>query len=298
MQRRYVTNNSQRRLGAHTAPNPLKLRRPSKYISDIIIPAHEPKPRFVRLPQAQKPVVKIVTRSKPKKKFASRTSLANVAIVLVLIMTGFLGYFAYQYKQAVQKVEAQPLSMEPEVVEAGATDEKAESQAVTAPANVNVSEAKPKAAPYTPKPNQPVKVLIPKIKVDAYISPVGDGKSGSMVVPSSTWVVGWYNKMASPSDNTGVTVLNGHVHGLTQKGVFYYLKDLKEGDTVTVVEGSGNKYNYKVVSSKVYKAGEIGGDLYSAISSKPGLNLVTCTGKVNKAGDGYEDRLVVYTERE
>jgi len=219
----------------------------------------------------------------------SRKALANTLVVFAVMMSGVLGLMAYKYHVAIQKVEAHPLEQGAEVVPAEQDD-------AVAPNTSNVSEKPVATGSYKVATDVPYKISIPKLKVSATITGVGITKNGAMNVPGNIWQVGWYKTSAKPADNTGVVVLNGHVHGPTQPGIFANLKNLKAGDTVTVTEGSGKTYNYKVVSSQTFKAGEANDSLMqSASPTKQGLNLVTCTGTIRDSE--YQDRLVVFTER-
>lgn len=274
---------------------------PAQYISEIVIPAKSTNPRFVRQYRAgasQPPLAKHTkaTRSTAKvkrsKKANTKAHIANITVMLAMLLTGALGYFALQYKHAATAIQTKPAE---EMVAFDSTQNN--DSPTPAAVNIKLDESKPKAQPRKVAPHQPARIKIPSLGTDTFVIPLGNDKSGAMDTPKSTWLVGWYDKSSSPSDESGVTVMNGHVFGPSQKGIFYNLKQIKTNDTIEITNGDGTVYTYKVVKTAVYKAGDIGGDLYSAISDKPGLNLVTCTGKVNKAGDGYEDRFVVFAER-
>jgi len=230
-----------------------------------------------------------------KKRIGKNTRLtANVLIAVAVVMSGIMGSMMYKYHLALQKVEAQPLesSESAEAPQAAAAGPAAATTAglgeVKAPVTGGGGGKLPAATPY--------KLSIPKLKVSASITGVTTTKTGAIGVPGNIWQVGWYKSSATPADNSGVVVLNGHVHGPTQPGIFANLTKLTNGDLVTVSDAGGNTYNYKVVSKQTIKAGEAGDEvLQSGSATKQGLNLVTCTGKIVE--DKYQDRLVVYTER-
>jgi sortase A len=89
----------------------------------------------------------------------------------------------------------------------------------------------------------------------------------------------------------------GHVSSWTNDGVFYNLKKLKAGDTITITRGDNTTYNYQVVSVKIYPYNNV--DMEQVLApidaSKPGLNLMTCTGQVIKGTSEFNERLVVFT---
>lgn len=92
-------------------------------------------------------------------------------------------------------------------------------------------------------------------------------------------------------------LIDGHVHGPIEPGVFADLKKLKPGDEVKIERGDGQIFTYQVVDSKTYPAESVdmGAALRSAQSGRPGLNLITCTGKLDRATNSYKERLVVFT---
>ncbi len=230
-------------------------------------------------------------RTRRSGKLVHRT--ANVLIALTIIMSGVMGVMVYRYHLALQKVEALPLQ--------AAVDGTSDASPPTAgPASsANLSEAKTAGSTVSANrlaPGTPYKISIPKLKVSGPIISVGVTKSGAMNVPSNIWQAGWYKTSAKPSENTGVVVINGHVHGPTQPGIFANLIKLKAGDAITVTDAGGTTYNYKVDSSQSFKAGEANESLMqSASPTKQGLNLVTCTGQIKDSE--YQDRLVVFAER-
>ena len=93
-------------------------------------------------------------------------------------------------------------------------------------------------------------------------------------------------------------MLDGHVSGPTQKGVFYKIETLNKGDIVTIERGDGKKIDYKVVKVEIKKATNL--DMTEMISpitkGTHGLNLISCTGKFNASNKTFEDRALVFTE--
>lgn len=167
--------------------------------------------------------------------------------------------------------------------------------------DADVSEAKPTEEDlrsYKVAPDMPRLVSIPKLGVQAKVKPLSIKKDGSLDAPSNIHYAGWYNQSAKPGSSGGATLLDGHVSGPTQKGVFYKIETLTSGDTVAVELGDGTKVNYKVVKVDVVKATDVDMSklLIPVTAGTHGLNMITCTGKFDSATKTYQDRALVYAE--
>lgn len=243
----------------------------------------------ITYPKTKTKRLKIPKLADLKKGKLQRTQIANLTIGLALCMCVWLGLNIYHLHHVTAAIEQKPTNG---VLGASDTNPEDDSAEVTPG---TVSEKKP-TGNYHYDLAAPKKLVIKKLGVNAPIIVVGDTKKGDMATPNNIWTAGWYKKSASPKDN-GTTVINGHVHGPTKPGIFSGLKKLSAGDQIQVVTGDNTSYTYKVVRTQVYSAGSMGAELYNSVSNKPGLNLVTCTGELNKDHSSYNERLVVYTER-
>lgn len=175
-------------------------------------------------------------------------------------------------------------------------------QAVNDPTNPdNVDENKPsdkEVGSYQVAPDLPRTVLIPKLRVNSRVRQMTVDKDGSLDAPKNIHDAGWYNDSAKPGSPGGAMLLDGHVSGPTQKGVFYKLETLQKDDIVTVERGDGKKIDYKVVKVEVKKATDLDMSqmLLPVVSGKHGLNLITCTGKFNASTKTFEDRALVFAQ--
>jgi sortase (surface protein transpeptidase) len=135
--------------------------------------------------------------------------------------------------------------------------------------------------------------------VPSTIPPSSQAVTNYLVAPSHPrYDSAWYNKSALPGQ-TGAVLIDGHVSSWNSHGVFYGLKSLVPGDTMSLQTGSGTVLNYKVVKTVIYKSNAV--DMNAAISpvdpNKPGLNLITCTGDVIPGTSRFSDRLIVFTSQ-
>lgn len=159
---------------------------------------------------------------------------------------------------------------------------------------------RPDVNAYQVAASMPRKISIPKIEAEARILKLGVTASGAMAAPANIFDTGWYDQSSKPGE-AGAMLIDGHVHGPTKPGVFHQLKTLKPGDEIAVERGDGQLFNYKVVSLKTYPADSVdmmGAALTPVTAGKPGLNLITCAGELDKTTNHYKDRLVVFAEQQ
>lgn len=151
---------------------------------------------------------------------------------------------------------------------------------------------------YQVAPDAPRYIFIPKISVKAMVKPVGVTEANQIESPRNVFDAGWYTGSAKPG-RPGAMVVDGHISSWETHGVFYKLKELKSGNTITIERGDGTVLTYRVAKSQTYDADKV--DMTAALApvnpNKPGLNLVSCTGKVVKGTNDFDKRIVVFAEQ-
>lgn len=141
----------------------------------------------------------------------------------------------------------------------------------------------------------PVRLRIARLEIDAPILPVGLTAARAMDIPRAASDVGWYIFSARPGEQ-GNAVLAGHLDAVGGKtGVFWNLKNLKQGDVVDVIHEDGTVTNFRVRGAEVYPYNDAPMEKIFGTSSGSSLNLITCTGTWN--GTVYSNRLVVFTDK-
>lgn len=148
--------------------------------------------------------------------------------------------------------------------------------------------------------NDPRYIAIPSIGVGK--SPViklGLRKDGTMATPGNIHEAGWFGDSARPG-RSGATFIYGHVSSWKSAGIFADLHKLRPGDTIIVTVGDGAVYRYKVVRSQAYAYDKVPMDtvLEPVTAGRPGLNLMTCAGRLIGGSGAFSERLVVYAEPE
>lgn len=161
-----------------------------------------------------------------------------------------------------------------------------------------------KPAAVIPKKEQvkigvPVRLKIPKIKVDAAIDSVGLTSKGAVGTPKGPYTVAWFNPWPRPGE-IGNAIITGHygpwVDG--RKSVFDNISKLRKGDKLSVIDDKGATLNFVVREIKKYNMKSNAAEVFISTDGKSHLNLITCEGTWNKKTRSYSNRLVVFTDKE
>lgn len=162
----------------------------------------------------------------------------------------------------------------------------------------NPDESKKNAENYMWKgaPDEPKKIKINKIGVDAFVQKAGVDQDKRVAVPDNIHLASWFIESQKPGQN-GLSVISGHVTGRTSDGIFKQLGSLNKDDTFVIELGNGTTKNYKVIDKVQVKEAESANYLFSQNPKvKSQLNVITCGGKFNKSANQYEDRIIISGE--
>lgn len=141
----------------------------------------------------------------------------------------------------------------------------------------------------------PVRIEIAKLAVDAPVMRLGLNKDGTVQVPplDNHDLAGWYTGSVTPGQD-GSSVILGHVDSYTGGSVFFFIKNLKPGDRVTVTRADGSTAAFVVDGvQKVDKVAFPSSAVYGN-TAYPSLRLITCGGPFDAATGEYQDNIVVY----
>lgn len=145
----------------------------------------------------------------------------------------------------------------------------------------------------------PVRLKIPKIKVDAALEQAGLTPDGSVDLPKGRSNAAWFKLGPRPGDN-GSAVIAGH-YGYWKDGqesIFNDLNKLAKGDRLYVEDEKGATITFIVRASQRYDQNADAKDVFSSNDGQSHLILVTCEGVWNKVSQSYPERLVVFTDKE
>jgi LPXTG-site transpeptidase (sortase) family protein len=140
-----------------------------------------------------------------------------------------------------------------------------------------------------------VRLLIPKIAVDAPFTDLAIGENGQLQPPPAddTNLVGWYAKGVSPGE-TGTSIIAGHVDTKTSAAVFARLDQLEEGDVFHVERADGRTASFVVDSLETYDKDDFPSSRVYGDADRPEVRLITCAGDYDRKVRDYTDNLVVF----
>ncbi|MFH9864196.1 class F sortase [Streptomyces sp. NPDC017202] len=143
--------------------------------------------------------------------------------------------------------------------------------------------------------SSPVRLLIPKISVDAPFTDLAIGAGGQLQAPPphDTNLVGWYAKGASPGE-TGTAIIAGHVDTATSAAVFAELNALKKGDVFRVRRADGRTPVFVVDSVEKFDKDHFPSQRVYGDTPDAQVRLITCAGDYDRTIKDYTENLVVF----
>jgi sortase (surface protein transpeptidase) len=140
----------------------------------------------------------------------------------------------------------------------------------------------------------PVRLRIPAIHVDSQLDLLGRQPDGTIAVPASATVAGWYDEGPRPGQ-PGPAVILGHVDSRKGPGVFFRLVELKPGTLVYVDRVDGTSVAFRVQKVSQVPKTSFPTDLVYSPTLEPSLQLVTCGGSFDNRARSYRDNVIAYT---
>jgi sortase (surface protein transpeptidase) len=139
----------------------------------------------------------------------------------------------------------------------------------------------------------PVALRIPAIGVRTRLTRLGVTRQGTLQVPGSPSVAGWYTGSPRPGE-IGSSVIAGHIDSYRGPGVFYRLRELHPGNQIYVQQADGRFAVFRVTAVHQYpKAHFPGAAVYGPVPDAE-LHLITCGGTYDHARHNYLSNIVVY----
>ena len=118
---------------------------------------------------------------------------------------------------------------------------------------------------------------------------------GTIEVPSGTTQPAWYEDGPAPGQ-TGSALILGHVDSKAGEGIFFNLRELVPGNTLTVTLANGHVDTFQVLGTGQYPKSNFPTALVYNDHGYAGLNLVTCGGVFDPATGHYLSNIVVFTK--
>ena len=161
---------------------------------------------------------------------------------------------------------------------------------VPAPDGPAASVPWPGAAGQVP---EPVRLTIPAIGVRTRLIQLGLTKAGTLQVPASYQVAGWYDRSPRPG-STGSAIIAGHIDSYRGPGVFFRLASLHRGDRAFVRRADGSLVAFRVTAVRLYRKDRFPTAAVYGPAAGPQLRLITCGGTFDPTVRSYESNVVVY----
>ena len=158
------------------------------------------------------------------------------------------------------------------------------------PAGVVAAPPRPATAARV---SRPVYLSIPVIGVHTRLSRLGLTARGTMQVPASTSVAGWYTG-SPPPGQVGSAIIVGHIDSYRGPGVFFRLRLLRPGDRVYVRHANGTLTVFRVYAGHIYAKDHFPTQQIYGPVPGPELRLITCGGTFDAAIGSYLSNVVVY----
>ena len=156
-------------------------------------------------------------------------------------------------------------------------------------------EAKPGSGyQWRGKPNDPKKLKIASINVDAFLQNVGVDQNKSVAVPNNVHMGGWFVDSVRPGEK-GLSIIDGHYDGRVQtEAIFKDLDKVRPDDRIVVEFGNGSTKTFRVSKVTTTTIAEAASVLFSQDPQATNqLNLITCGGTYLRDAKTYDKRVIV-----
>jgi len=140
---------------------------------------------------------------------------------------------------------------------------------------------------------RPVWLSIPSIGVRTSLIDLGVNQDGTLQVPDSTAVAGWFTGSPRPG-TVGSSIMAGHVDSRTGPGIFFWLRTLRPGDRVYVGRADGTMAVFTVTSVREFAKDRFPTDAVYGPVPDPELRLITCGGVFDRSLGRYLSNVVVF----
>ncbi len=139
----------------------------------------------------------------------------------------------------------------------------------------------------------PVSLTIPAIGVETKLITLGLNPNGTLQVPSTTAVAGWYTGGPRPGA-IGSAIIVGHVDSYKGPGIFFRLRTLKPGDKVYVRRADGTLAVFRVTLVRKYPKDHFPTESVYGPTPDAELRLITCGGTFDSTTGHYLSNYIVY----
>jgi len=156
------------------------------------------------------------------------------------------------------------------------------------------------AAPPQPRSSKrvarPVALTIPAIHVRTVLEKLGRTPQGTLQVPDTTTIAGWYTGSPRPGE-IGSSIIAGHIDSTSGPGVFFRLRLLRPGNLVYVRRADGTLVVFRVNGEHMYPKDDFPTEQVYGPVPDAELRLITCGGVFDPTTGSYLSNVVVYASQ-
>ncbi|MCF2531062.1 class F sortase [Yinghuangia sp. KLBMP8922] len=151
------------------------------------------------------------------------------------------------------------------------------------------------ATPSVMKASPPLRIRIPRIKVDAPVTGLGLDASGVLTVPpaANRNLAGWYKDGVAPGAR-GAAIMLGHVDTKAGPAVFWGLGSLGKGDRIAVDRADGKTAAFEVDAVESFAKSDFPDERVYGPTPDAQLRLITCGGAYDRKKRDYLENVVVF----
>ncbi len=140
---------------------------------------------------------------------------------------------------------------------------------------------------------RPVFLVVPAIGVRTRLIRLGTTISGTLQVPTTTSVAGWYTASARPGA-IGPAVIAGHVDSKSGPGIFFRLRLLRPGEKIFVMRADGTVAQFVITAVRFYAKTSFPTKAVYGPVPYAAIRLITCGGVFDQASGSYLSNVVAY----
>jgi sortase (surface protein transpeptidase) len=145
----------------------------------------------------------------------------------------------------------------------------------------------------TALPAAPVSLTIPAIGVKTSLVHLGLQANGTLEVPGTPTVAGWYTGSPRPGA-AGAAVIAGHVDSRYGPGIFFWLRSMRAGERIYVKRADGTLAVFTVTGVRTYPKDQFPTAAVYGPAPDAELRLITCGGIFDQSVGSYLSNVVVF----
>lgn len=147
------------------------------------------------------------------------------------------------------------------------------------------------------KKGYPIKIIIPKLKINKDIEYVGINKDGQLDSSKDPSGIAWFKDGTLPGE-IGSAVIDGHSgwkHDI--QAIFDNLSSLKKGDKIFILNDKDETIEFIVRKIKVLDREDNTFPIFNSDDGISHLNLITCGGIWDNLKKEYTKRIVIFSDK-